>query len=111
MSTSYGVAIILAVLSVVITVASGASALRAQQTLTAAADLTALSAAAVYLSGDADPCSIARVVARNNGAVLEGCNLSTADETVTVTVSRASITSSLASASRTTVTATAGPAD
>lgn len=107
MSTSYGVAILLAVLSVVITVASGVAALRTQQTLTAAADLTALSAAAAYLSGDGDPCSIAGAVASVNGAALEECTMTVANETVTVTVRRTSITGSFRSPSM--ASATAGP--
>lgn len=99
MSTTFGVSCVLGIIAVAGALVWGVTGLHAQSHAQSGADLAALSAAQVLLSGDAPPCDIAAAVAASNELQLDRCSV--AGERVEVTLG----------GSRGSATAVAGPVE
>ena len=84
MSTTYAVSATLAILSLGAFIVASIALLGEHARAVNAADLTALSAAAINATGDGDPCAAAGTFAQANGTTLESCVV--AGDRVTVTV-------------------------
>lgn len=114
MSTTYGAAGIIALISVIASLAVGMQHVQAHQRATTAADLAALSAAYVALSGEGTAgqiCEVARDIAAANGAELTDCRHESGAETVTVATRVRSIASVTGALGDQKARAVAGPAD
>lgn len=113
MNTVYGAAAIVALISVIAGLAVGVQHVQAHQRAVTAADLAALSAAYVALSGegaDGQVCAVAGEVAAANGAELAQCSHRRGSETVTVVVRVRSLVSRTHALGDQEARATAGPA-
>ena len=99
MSTVLGVSCILSVIATAGIVLLGSEALLTTQEVQNAADLAALSGALAGVSGDGEPCVVAKDFAQANGAVVSSC--ANDAETLTVVVEKFGRSA----------TATAGPTD
>lgn len=87
MSTTFGSSIILGIIAMAITVVGGVKLLAAAQQAQVAADMSALSAALAFATGDVqDPCELAREFITAHRVRLTGCAID--GEDVRVQVSR-----------------------